>query len=401
MNTILIGISVCLGALVVLLLALLVVRRRADNSTDERVAEVVASLNARMDELGRELAGALERAEEEGRRSRIFGELAGSIDLDEVLSRTLEAAGALEDADAALVMLPDAQGGKPLVATLGLSVEEAERHAITGPPDGRLARSITMSYTYPELERDAKPGEGVIHAGLAVPLPGDSSTLGYLTVFTRRNGHDYADEDVRQLETLALRAGPAIENARRFREARQLADLDALTGLHNRRYFHDTLAREVARAQRYDRQLALIVFDLDDFKAINDRIGHLSGDAVLAETAERVRDVVRSADIACRVGGDEFAVILPESSTADADQLYHRLRGAVSSRPVGQAGRLFLSAGIAELLTDDDPTSFFERADEALYRAKELGKGQVFEAGARGLSAAPEASQPPGTASSQ
>src|SRR6184192_62442 len=153
MTTILIGISVGLGALVVLLLALLVVRWRSDNSAEERVAEVVASLNARMDELGRELQGALERAEEEGRRSRIFGELAGSIDLDEVLSRTLEAAGALRGADAALVLLPDPNEGKPIVATFGLSVEEAERHAITGPPDGRLARSITMSYTYPQLER--------------------------------------------------------------------------------------------------------------------------------------------------------------------------------------------------------------------------------------------------------
>jgi two-component system cell cycle response regulator len=101
---------------------------------------------------------------------------------------------------------------------------------------------------------------------------------------------------------------------------------------------------------------------------------------VLAETAERVREAVRSADIACRVGGDEFAVILPEASTDDADQLYHRLRGAISSRPVGQAGRLFVSAGIAELKPGDDPTAFFERADEALYRAKELGKGQVVEA---------------------
>jgi len=380
MTTILIGISVGLGALVVLLLALLVVRWRSDNSTDERVAEVVASLNARMDELGRELAGALERAEEEGRRSRIFGELAGSIDLDEVLSRTLEAAGALEDADAALVMLPDAQGGKPLVATLGLSVEEAERHAITGPPDGRLARSITMSYTYPELEREAKPGEGVIHAGLAVPLPGDSSTLGYLTVFTRRNGHDYSDDDVRQLETLALRAGPAIENARRFREARQLADLDALTGLHNRRYFHETLARECARAHRYERKLSLIVFDLDDFKEVNDRIGHLAGDTVLAEAGERVRDVVRTADIACRVGGDEFAVILPESSLNDADQLYRRIQNAISSRPLGQGGKLFLSAGVAELRAEDDPVAFFQRADDALYRAKEAGKGRVVSA---------------------
>src|SRR6266545_5865 len=218
-TTVLIGISVGLGALVVLLLALLVVRWRSDTSTDERVAEVVATLNTRMDELGRELAGALERAEEEGRRSRIFGELAGSIDLDEVLSRTLEAAGALGGADAALVMLPDAQGGKPLVATLGLSVEEAERHAITGPPDGRLARSITMSYTYPELGRETEErDQGIIHAGLAVPLPGEAETLGYLTVFTRSKGHQFSDDDVRQLEILALRAGPAIENARRFRE---------------------------------------------------------------------------------------------------------------------------------------------------------------------------------------
>jgi diguanylate cyclase (GGDEF)-like protein len=382
MNNVLIGISAGLGALVVLLLVLLIVRRRGDSNTDERVAEVVASLNARMDELGRELAGALERAEEEGRRSRIFGELAGSIDLDEVLSRTLEAAGALGGADAALIMLPDSQGGKPLVATLGLSVEEAERHAITGPPDGRLARSITMSYTYPELEHEAQEAEGIIHAGLAVPLPGENGTLGYLTVFTRSKGHSYSDDDVRQLETLALRAGPAIENARRFREARQLADLDALTGLHNRRFFHETLSRECARAHRYERKLSLIIFDLDDFKEINDRIGHLAGDSVLAETAERVRSVVRTSDVACRVGGDEFGVILPESSLEDADQLYRRIQNAVSTRPIGQAGKLYLSAGVAELKAEDDPVSFFQRADDALYRAKEGGKGRVVSANA-------------------
>src|SRR3954468_11382180 len=350
MTPVLIGISVGLGALVVLLLALLVIRWRSGNSTDERVAEVVASLNARMDELGRELAGALERAEDEGRRSRIFGELAGSIDLDEVLSRTLEAAGALEHADAALVMLPDPNGGKPLVATLGLSVEEAERHAITGPPDGRLARAITMAYTYPELERQAaQADEGTIHSGLAVPLPGESETLGYLTVFTRAKGVTFSDDDVRQLETLALRAGPAIENARRFREARQLADLDALTGLHNRRYFHETLARESARAHRYNRKLALIVFDLDHFKDVNDQIGHPGGDSVLAEAASRVREVIRTADIPCRVGGDEFAVILPEAGTGQAEQLFSRIQSTIGGHPIGQAGRLHVSAGLTAL----------------------------------------------------
>jgi diguanylate cyclase (GGDEF)-like protein len=380
MTNVLIGTSAGLGALVLLLFGLLVRRGRSAASAEERVADVLASLNARMDELGSELAAALERAEEEGRRSRIFGELAGSIDLDEVLTRTLEAAAAFRGADAALVMLPDPAEGKPIVATIGLSVEEAERHAVTGPPDGRLARSISMSYTYPP--GDDEEDDGLIHAGLAVPMPGEGSSIGYLTIFTREERRAFGEDDVHELESLALRAGPAIENARRFREARQLADLDALTGLHNRRFFHETLAREVARAHRYTRQLALVVFDLDDFKDVNDKIGHLAGDSVLAEAAERMRTVVRSADIACRVGGDEFAVILPESALDDADQLYRRIQQVVSSRPIGQAGTLFLSAGVAELRPQDDPVTFFQRADDALYRAKESGKGRVVAANA-------------------
>jgi diguanylate cyclase (GGDEF)-like protein len=240
------------------------------------------------------------------------------------------------------------------------------------------ARAISMSYDYGSDE----PGtEGdTIRSGVAVPLPGETASLGLVTIFTRAAHTTFGEEQISELEELATRAGPAIENARRFREARQLADLDALTGMHNRRYFHETLAREVARAHRYDRNLALIIFDLDDFKAINDRIGHLSGDGVLAEAAERIREVVRSADIACRVGGDEFAVILPESQLGDADQLYARLQKAVSTRPVGQAGPLTISAGIAELQADDDAIAFFQRADHALYGAKEAGKGQVVTA---------------------
>ena len=138
------------------------------------------------------------------------------------------------------------------------------------------------------------------------------------------------------------------------------------------------------------------MFDLDDFKGINDRIGHLSGDGALAEAAERIRDVVRSADIACRVGGDEFAVILPESSLADADQLYARLRTALSSKPVGQAGPLTMSAGMAELQPDDDAIAFFQRADHALYGAKEAGKGQVVAASLS--QPQPPANMPPGLA---
>jgi diguanylate cyclase (GGDEF)-like protein len=374
----LVAVGSALGTLVVVLLAQWVARRRRSEAPgDEHFAQAVERLEARMDRMANELTGALEQAQVEGRKNRQLGELAGTIDLDEVLTRVLQAAGAIPGADAALVTLAPAPGGQPIVATLGLSTEEAERQAVTGPPDGREARAISVSYEYSAGENG---GEDPIRSGIAVPLPGESSALGLLTIFTRAPAQRFSEGEVRELEELALRAGPAIENARRFREARQLADLDALTGLHNRRYFHETLAREVARAHRYQRNLALIIFDLDDFKAINDQIGHLAGDAVLSEAAERVREVVRSADIACRVGGDEFAVILPESRLADADQLYARLQKAVSARPVGEAGPLRISAGVAELRPDDDSISFFQRADNALYGAKEKGKGQVAAA---------------------
>jgi diguanylate cyclase (GGDEF)-like protein len=378
-NHLLIGISAGLGACVLLLLVLLAALvRRSGRRADERVSQVVNVLETRMDELGRELAGAVERAEEEGRRSRFLGEIAGSIDLDEVLARTLEAAtGAVPGADASVVRLENQEGG-PTVAAHGLSADGAE--AIGGPPDGSRARSIEVSYRYAD---DAEDPARQIHGGLAVPLEESGGRLGYLTVYTRADDRRFDVEDVRRLEELSQRAAPAIENARKFREARQLADLDALTGLHNRRYFHETLARECARAHRYSRRLALIVFDLDDFKDVNDRIGHLAGDAVLAEAAERVREVVRTADIPCRVGGDEFAVVMPESGLEQADQLFVRIQNAISGRPIGQAGRLNVSAGVAELSPEDDSISFFERADEALYRAKESGKGRSVTAESR------------------
>jgi diguanylate cyclase (GGDEF)-like protein len=382
-NNLLIGISAALAACVVLLVVLLATLvRRSGKKADDRVSDVVRTLENRMDDLAKELAGAVDRAEEESRRSRFLGEIAGSIDLDEVLARTLEAAAGLPGSDAALIRL-ESHEGNPVVAALGISSEDAERQVVSGPPGGRRARAVELAYHYPEAEVEAHAGGPVMHGGLAVPLSDDSGRFGYLTVYTAERGHRYEDDDVRRVEDLAERAAPAIENARRFREARQLADLDALTGLHNRRYFHETLARECARAHRYSRQVSLIVFDLDDFKDVNDRIGHLAGDAVLAEAAERVREVVRSADIPCRVGGDEFAVILPESGREQAEQLFHRIQTAVSNRAIGQAGRLKLSAGVAELSAEDDSISFFERADDALYRAKEAGKGRAVTAEGR------------------
>jgi diguanylate cyclase (GGDEF)-like protein len=367
-------IAAALGAGVVALATLLViVSRRADRRADERVDEVVQTLEKRMDELAGELAAAVDRAEEERGRSGFLAEIAGSIDMDEVLARTLEAAGRLHGIDAALVRLEGE--GPSTVAARGLAADGAE--SISGPPDGTRARAIEVSYRY-DAGRETE--QGPIHGGLAVPLESDAGRIGYLAVYSRDAGRRFGDEDVRALERLTEHASPAIENARRFREARLLADLDALTGLHNRRYFHETLARECARAHRYGRKLALIVFDVDNFKTVNEQVGHLGGDAVLAEAAERVRDVIRTADIPCRVGGDEFAVIMPESGIEQAEQLFERLQGGIDGRPIGQVGRLRISAGVAALRADDDSITFFERADQALYRAKDAGKGRSMTA---------------------
>jgi diguanylate cyclase (GGDEF)-like protein len=365
-----IAVGLALGAVVVALtvaIVVLVALRRKPGPTDM----------GREEPATHELTRALDDAREETRRAHELSEIATSVDLDTVLGRVLGAPPPLRGIHAVMIVLPRGEGKseEPLVASIGMTAEEAVRQPVSGPPSGQPARAVRIAYSYTGEEAD--DGEGLFRGGLSVPLRDeDDETIGTLAAFWRGSDRDVSDAELAHLEELALRAGPAIENARRFREARQLADLDALTNLHNRRYFHETLAREATRAHRYERRLSLVVFDIDDFKAINDRIGHLAGDGVLAAVAERVQSAVRGADIACRVGGDEFAVILPEATIDDAEQLYKRVQFAVAARPLGPFERIRLSAGIAELKPEDDAKTFFERADEALYRAKEAGKGR-------------------------
>jgi diguanylate cyclase (GGDEF)-like protein len=259
-----------------------------------------------------------------------------------------------------------------------MPLEQAEKQRFAAPESDAEAISVHFRYVR---------GDSQLRSALAVPLVADGGTVGSLAVYTRDRTADLDSDVGAEVRELAAHAGPAIANALRYREARRLADLDALTGLHNRRYFHETLQRECARAQRYGRRLALVLLDLDDFKGVNERIGHLEGDAVLAEAAARIRAVVRTADIACRVGGDEFAVILPEAGIGQAEQLYGRIEASVSGRPIGHVAQLSVSAGVAELQETDDAGSIFERADAALYKAKDAGKGRVFPAVVRENSA--------------
>jgi diguanylate cyclase (GGDEF)-like protein len=365
-----IGLAVALGVSVVVGLDLYRrLRGKRSREANAQVSATVQALEGRLDELAQELSSAVRRAEEETERSRFLGQIATTIDLDDAIGSTLQAAAALAKVDAAVVELdPDGDGDERLLGSIGLDREDGEENGIrifTGTPDRREARAIELSYLYAEEQ-----ASGAVHEALGVPLVGRGGRIGWLGVFSRDPEVRFDEDDVRRLEDLAERVGPAIENARRFREARQLADLDSLTGLHNRRYFYETLGREVDRAQRYQRNLSLVIVDVDGFKEINDRIGHLAGDAVLAEISDRIRQVVRSADIPCRVGGDEFAVIVPEVEVGQARQLVGRIQRAVSSHPIARAGRVRVSAGVADLQPNDSPTSLFERGDESLYAAK-------------------------------
>jgi diguanylate cyclase (GGDEF)-like protein len=154
---------------------------------------------------------------------------------------------------------------------------------------------------------------------------------------------------------------------------------DGLTGLPNRRAFDEELAREVARAGRTGGPLAVVVLDVDRFKAVNDRHGHAAGDAVLREVAARAAAAARRGDLAARIGGEEFALILPSADLAGAAELAERIRAAIAGSPVhaGEPLAVTASLGCAALAPGEAPGALLARADARLYEAKRAGRDRV------------------------
>jgi diguanylate cyclase (GGDEF)-like protein len=168
-------------------------------------------------------------------------------------------------------------------------------------------------------------------------------------------------------------------------ELNRLARIDSLTGLANRHHFYELAAHEMERVERYSRPLSLAVFDLDHFKRINDRYGHLAGDAALKKVAEVVMTKLRENDVFARLGGDEFAAMLPEANREDAAHLTKRIVEEVhhtSFEYQGQGIALSFSAGIAEYRNGDSIDQWIKRADDELYRSKALGRAKVSASGA-------------------
>jgi two-component system cell cycle response regulator len=168
----------------------------------------------------------------------------------------------------------------------------------------------------------------------------------------------------------------------RLEESVEMAITDGLTGLHNRRYMEGHLKTLVAQSIQSGRSLSLLVADIDFFKSVNDTYGHDAGDNVLREFAQRFRRNTRGIDLACRLGGEEFVIIMPDTDLARAIQVGERLRATIAAEPFqvtpGKDLAVTASVGISTLeYQEDTPEALFKRADNALYSAKREGRNRV------------------------
>jgi diguanylate cyclase (GGDEF)-like protein len=260
----------------------------------------------------------------------------------------------------------------PFDASIGGSVVRSRQMAHIELPDPRLSR-----YTIPGTPVDEP------EAIVVVPLIVADHVIGTLSVW--REGDDtpsFSPDEARLILRFATLAALAYANAQQRDRLIEQSRTDALTGLANRRYFHERLGAELARADREERPTSLVIFDIDDFKSINDRYGHPAGDAALCAFAGILRDGARVSDVVCRIGGEEFAVLLPHTDATDATR--YAVRVLLASR-IGHlrpdGAPLTVSAGIATTTGDRGAAEKLLRiADDRLLKAKAAGKDRV-EAG--------------------
>ena len=357
---------------------------------DVRSRDEVGRLSSSFNAMTRELqnhVGQLEasRHELQAGLSRLGDMLSSTHDLDRILAVVLESAIASTRATSGLVLLLGSSGRDlALAAQRGLDLPLDLCLPVGVGVSGEVARTgeAVRGWTGDGPGQLAvAPCEPTGTSVIAVPLLAGGTVIGVLDLFGSAALGGFGESDLATIRTFASQATVAVDNVLLHEEAQRLSVTDALTGLWNYRYFTIAVGREIERAARFTRPLALLMIDLDHFKGINDSFGHPRGDAVLVEAAARVRACVRDVDIVARYGGEELVVVLPETDEQGAGMLAERVCQAIRGKPFGADGQppvwLTVSAGVAVFPQHGTAASLLlARADEAMYTAKRAGRDQ-------------------------
>ena len=220
-----------------------------------------------------------------------------------------------------------------------------------------------------------------------MPVQGQGQILGllHIAVDVCRNTTRPARDVEQRLRAMTDRVGPALANLRLRDALREMALRDGLTGMYNRRYLEDALNRELHRAQRSGKTVAVLMIDIDHFKRFNDKYGHDAGDFVLGAVARAITSNIRPSDIACRYGGEELIVVLPEAELECAVERAEKLRTSIRDTNLTHLGQVLppvsASFGVAMYPANGDkPADLIKAADQALYRAKNEGRDRVCQA---------------------
>ena len=255
--------------------------------------------------------------------------------------------------------------GRALETGEALVVENIEKSEFTPAPTDRKYR--TKSF-------------------ISYPLAIGPRKIGLLNITDKTSGETFSDVDLSLLEMIGSQIAVALERAEWQERATQfqlMSITDPLTGLLNRRYLEERLTEELNRSKRYNYSMSCLMIDIDDFKSYNDHNGHQAGDVALKITAHSLKAALRAADIACRYGGEEFCVLLPQTSVTEAGVIAERMRQKVADTeyPHGKTqpgGSVSISIGISTFARHiDTAESVIAAADRALYSAKHRGKNRI------------------------